>query len=122
MMHLITILLVCICVVGAVALPLGNPRFIHLSLALEVSFIALTILTSRYMNAYTLLACIVLASLVIVGNTLSPVHTSIMSRLDPIHNAIILIVGGYVLQSMLIASSIHTLYMKRSGRVLHEQR
>ena len=104
------------------ALPLGNPRFIHISLALQISFIVLTILTSRGIRVYTLLACIAVASLVIAGNTLSPVHTSIMSTLNPIHNAIILIVGGYILQSMLIASSVHTLYTNRRGRVVHEQR
>jgi len=121
-MHTVTIILVCICIVGAVALPLGNPRFIHISLALEISFIVLTILTSRGIRVYTLLACIAVASLVIAGNTLSPVHTSIMSTLNPMHHAIILIVGGYILQSMLIASSVHTLYTNRRGRVVHEQR
>jgi len=102
-------------------LPLGNPRFIHISLALEISFIVLTILTSRYVNTYTLLACIALASLVIMGNTFSPVHTSIMSALNPLHNAIILIAGGYILQSMLIASSMHILYTNTRGRVVREQ-
>ncbi|MEM3124559.1 MAG: hypothetical protein QXM95_01935, partial [Candidatus Nitrosocaldus sp.] len=50
---------------------------------------------------------IAIASMVIVANTLSTTHLSIMMSLTPLYNALILIVGGYILQILLIISSIY---------------
>ena len=43
--------------------------------------------------------------IVIIGNTASPKHLEIMSSLEPLENAIVLIVGGYVLQGLLLISN-----------------
>ncbi|MEM4400548.1 MAG: hypothetical protein QW776_05295, partial [Candidatus Nitrosocaldus sp.] len=50
---------------------------------------------------------ITIASIVIVANTLSTTHLRIMVSLTPLYNALILIVGGYVLQILLIISSLY---------------
>lgn len=50
---------------------------------------------------------IAIASMVMVANTLSKTHMDIMVSLTPLYNALILIVGGYVLQLLLILSSIY---------------
>lgn len=107
-MRYLLVILIAIAVVGALALPLGDPRFFYVGLALESSYITLAVLTFKYVRIHTIIACIILASLVIIANTLSIQHVKIMMSLSPLYNAIILILGGYVLQSLLIISSIHT--------------
>ncbi len=49
---------------------------------------------------------IVIAGMVISGNTLSPVHINIMLSLNPIYNAIILLIGGYRLQGLLVITTV----------------
>ncbi len=107
-MRSLPVILIAIAVVGVLALPLGDPRFLHIGLVLESSYITLAVLTFKEVRIYTLIACIILASLVIIVNTLSIQHVKIMMNLNPLYNAIILLVGGYVLQSLLIISSVHT--------------
>ncbi len=92
-------------VVGVVGIPLGDPDFLAVSIGLEVSYIALTIVSIKKIK-YALIPNTVIACVVIAGNTFSPTHIDIMLSLDPIYNAIILIIGGYILQGLLIASSV----------------
>lgn len=101
---LVTVL-VAISVVGMLGIPLGDPKFLGVAIALEASYIGLTILSLKRIR-YALIPNIVIAAIVIGGNTLSPTHTDIMLALKPLWNAVILIVGGYVLQSLLILTSI----------------
>jgi hypothetical protein len=101
----VVMVLIAISVVGILGIPLDDPKFISVSIALEASYITLTVLSIKKIK-YALMPNIVIAGIVIAGNTFSPTHVDIMLALNPIYNAIILIVGGYILQALLIATSI----------------
>jgi len=97
--------LIAISAIGMLGIPLGDPRFLAVSVALEISYIVLAILSVKKVK-YVLIPNIVIASIVITGNTFSPTHLGIILALNPIYNAIILITGGYILQVLLIVTSI----------------
>ncbi|MEW6603302.1 MAG: hypothetical protein AB1351_01270 [Thermoproteota archaeon] len=97
--------LAAISVVGAIAIPFGDPQFIDRAIALELSFIALTVLTFKGFRK-ALYACIPLAAIVMIGNSLAPPHVEIMTTFSKPFNAVVLIIGGYVLQAALIATTI----------------
>src|ERR687892_320082 len=98
------IVLVSIVSVGLIAIPFGNPKFIDRAIVLEMSFFVLfALMWKGYSKA--LYVCIPLAALVIVGNSLAPPHVKLMMTFSKPLNAIILIVGGYVLQIALIYTS-----------------
>jgi len=98
------IVLIAISIIGIIGIPLGDPKFIAVAVALESSYIALTILSIRGVK-YALIPNIIIAGIVIAGNTFSPIHVDIMLSLNPIYNAVILIIGGYILQVLLIITS-----------------
>jgi len=99
--------LIVISVVGMLGIPLGDPDFLAVAATLEVSYIALTIVSIKKIK-YALIPNIIIAGIVIAGNTVSPTHIDVMLSLDPIYNAIILIIGGYILQALLMAASVFT--------------
>lgn len=119
--------LVAIVAVGLIGIPLGDPRFLYTAIALECAYIGLAVLSLKIvmnngeksekgmritrvrmrMTRIVTIPSIVVASMVIVANTLSTTHVSIMISLTPLYNALILIVGGYVLQVLLIISSLY---------------
>ena len=102
------ITLVSITVLGLIAIPFGNPKFIDRAIILEISFAILSILIWKgYSKA--LYACIPIAALVIIGNSLAPPHVKLMMTFSKPLNAIILIVGGYVLQIALIYASLRSI-------------
>ena len=102
------IILVSIVAIGLVAIPFGNPKFIDRAIILELSFITLSVLVWKgYSKA--LYPCIPLALLVIVGNSLAPPHVHLMMTFSKPVNAIVLIVGGYVLQIALIYTSLRSI-------------
>jgi hypothetical protein len=101
----VTAVLIAISAVGMVGLPLGDPKFLPVAIGLEASFIALTILSVKKVK-YVIIPNIAIACVIIAGNTLSPTHTDIMLTLTPIYNALILLIGGYVLQGLLVITSI----------------
>lgn len=98
--------------IGAIAIPAGNPMFIDRAIAIEGSFIALAALTFAG-HRKQLYVCIPLAVAVMVGNSLAPPHVEIMTTFSKPLNAIILITGGYILQVLLIATTIMELKRKR---------
>ena len=101
----ILIILVSITALGIIAIPFGNPKFIDRAIMLELSFATLSVLIWKgYGRA--LYACIPIAVLVIIGNSLAPPHVNLMMTFSKPLNAIILIVGGYVLQIALIYTSL----------------
>lgn len=82
---------------------------------LESSFIALAVISlKKYQYAY--IPNFIIAVIVIIGNTASPKHTEIMSTFHPLYNAIVLIIGGYVLQGLLLISNALTLRSYKSTR------
>ena len=74
------------------------------------------ILTRRYIPSSTMLiyTCIPIATLVIIGNSLAPPHVKLMMTFSKPINAIVLIIGGYVLQVALIYTSIRSILNLRS--------
>lgn len=101
--HLVSVL-ISICIMGAFGIPLGDPRFFVQAIALESSFIALAIISLKSFR-YAYVPNFIIASIVIVGNTASTKHLEIMSTLHPFYNAIVLIVGGYILQGLLLVTN-----------------
>jgi hypothetical protein len=86
------VVLVSIAAVGLIAIPFGNPKFIDRAVVLEMSFLVLfALMWKGYSKA--LYACIPLAALVIVGNSLAPPHVNLMMTFSKPMNAIILIIG-----------------------------
>jgi hypothetical protein len=112
----ILIILVSITALGIIAIPFGNPKFIDRAIILELSFATLSALIWKgYGRA--LYACIPIAVLVIIGNSLAPPHVNLMMTFSKPLNAIILIVGGYVLQIALIYASLRLILNIRSRRL-----
>jgi hypothetical protein len=110
------ITLISITVLGLIAIPFGNPKFIDRAIILEISFATLSVLIWKgYSKA--LYACIPLALIVIIGNSLAPPHVKLMMTFSKPLNAIILIAGGYVLQIALIYTSLKSILDIRSSRL-----
>lgn len=110
------IILVFITILGLIAIPFGNPKFIDRAIILELSFVTLSVLIWKGYNN-VLYACIPIAALVIVGNSLAPPHVNLMMSFSKSFNAIILIIGGYVLQTALIYTSLRSIMNIRSRRL-----
>ncbi len=104
--------LAAISVAGAIAIPFGNPMFLDRAIILELSFITLTVLVFLGMKK-PLYACIPLAAIVMVGNSLAPPHVELMTTFSKPFNATVLIVGGYVLQIALIITSVREIMKDR---------
>jgi hypothetical protein len=111
----VVLVLVAISVVGIIAIPFGHPQFVDRAIALELSFISLAIvifldlrLTVKGVTLVKLAlsTCIPLAILVMVGNSLATPHVELMTTFSKPLNAILLIIGGYVLQAALIGTTI----------------
>ena len=100
----VVLVLIAVCITGAFGIPLGDPKFLIQAFALEFSFIALAV-TSLKKIQYAFIPNFIIAIIVIIGNTASPKHIEIMSTLHPLYNAIVLIIGGYILQALLIATN-----------------
>lgn len=101
----IVIVLASISITGIIGIPMGDPKFFVQAISLELIFISLTILAIKKFH-YTIIPNIIIGIIIIFGNTLSSQHIDIMLNFTPIGNAIILIVGGYFLQSILICSNL----------------
>ena len=98
---------------GIIAIPFGSPKFIGEAIAIELSFITLSLLIWRgYTKA--LYACIALAVIVAIGNSTSPAHIHLMTTFSKPANALILIIGGYILQGILIYTSLKAIIAIRS--------
>ncbi len=109
----VLITLILISALGVIAIPFGNPKFVR-AIALEFSFVALSILIWK---GYTkpLYACIALAIAIIIGNSASPAHVHLMSTFVKPVNALILIIGGYILEGVLIYTSLKSIISMRSN-------
>jgi hypothetical protein len=118
--HATLIILVSIVALGLVAIPFGNPKFIDRAIILELSFVTLSVLIWKGYSK-SLYACIPLALLVIIGNSLAPPHVHLMMTFSKPVNAIVLIVGGYVLQIALIYTSLRSILNIRSKRLTATQ-
>jgi hypothetical protein len=87
-----------------------------MAIILETSFAALSFLVWKgYSKAPY--ACIPLAVLVIIGNSIAPPHVKLMMTFSKPLNAVILIAGGYILQIALVYFSLRSILLKRSGKL-----
>ena len=103
-------------IVGAFGIPLGDPKFLIPAIILESSFIALAIVSFKNFR-YAYIPNFIIAGIVIVGNTISPKHLEIMSTFHPFYNAIVLIIGGYVLQALLLITNAMSLREYQSTNI-----
>jgi len=110
------ITLLCISTIGLIAIPFGNPKLIYGSIALELLFIILTYLVWKE-SSKSLYACIPVGFIVIIGNSLAPPHVHLMTTFEKPINALVLIVGGYVLQGLLIVFGLKAIMKRRSLHV-----
>ncbi|MGZ5486226.1 MAG: hypothetical protein ACXWFB_10025 [Nitrososphaeraceae archaeon] len=110
----VLIILFSIILIGLIGIPFGNPNFIINAIILELSFIILSILIAKGIgNNKPLYVCIFLALLIIIGNSLVTAHINRMITFSKPLNTIVLIIGGYLLQGLLIYSSILTIKRKK---------
>ncbi len=116
----VVIMLVVISIVGAIAIPIGAPQFLDRAIALELSFIMLSVLTYKGFRK-ALYACIPLAIIIMVGNSLASPHVEMMTTFSKPLNALMLIIGGYVLQGALIGTTILQLVRTRQGIVQNQK-
>ena len=115
-------ILISICVVGLIGIQIGNPKFMANAIILESSFIILTGI-AVWRIRYTFIPNIVIAMIVIIGNTASPRHIEIMSTFEPFLNGIILIIGGYILQGALLGiRSYMFIKQKKQERIVKTER
>jgi hypothetical protein len=121
----VVIVLVAISIVGIIAIPFGDPQFLDRAIALELSFITLAVLilldgrltlNKVPLAKLAVYACIPLAIIIIVGNSLAPPHVEMMTTFSKPLNAIMLIIGGYLLQAALIGTTI--LQLVRTRQIL----
>ena len=97
----VLIVLVSIILIGMIGIPFGDPRFIVYAILLEISYISLAVLIAKGYKK-PLYVCILLAIIIIVGNSFVNAHIHrIMSVSKPL-NTIVLVIGGYILQGLLI--------------------
>jgi hypothetical protein len=105
--------LILISAFGVIAIPFGSPKFIGEAIIIELSFITLSLLVWRgYTKA--LYVCIALAVTVVIGNTASPAHIHLMTTFSKPGNALILIIGGYILEATLIYTILKAIIRIRS--------
>lgn len=96
--------LVSIIVVGLIGIPFGDPRFIAYAIFLELVYVSLAILVAKGYRK-PLYVCILIAIIIIVGNSLVNAHINrIMTMSRPL-NTMVLIFGGYLLQGLLVYTS-----------------
>jgi hypothetical protein len=121
----VVIVLVAISIVGIIAIPFGDPQFLDRAIALELSFITLAVLillddrlalNKVPLAKLAMIACIPLAIIIIVGNSLAPPHVEMMTTFSKPLNAVMLIIGGYLLQAALIGTTI--LQLVRTRQIL----
>jgi hypothetical protein len=121
----VVIVLVAISIVGIIAIPFGDPQFLDRAIALELSFITIAVLilldgrlalNKVPLAKLAMYACIPLAIIIIVGNSLAPPHVEMMTTFSKPLNAVMLIIGGYLLQAALIGTTI--LQLVRTRQIL----
>jgi hypothetical protein len=109
---LVIITLTSIIAIGIIGIPYGDPRFMPVAVLFELGFIALIVfVVKEYTKA--LYVCIILAGLIIIGNSITGAHIHRMMTLVKPINTIVLIIGGYVLQGLLIYTSASAIVDKR---------
>ncbi len=100
----VLVTLVSIIVVGLIGIPFGDPRFIGYAIFLELVYVSLAILVAKGYRK-PLYVCILIAIIIIVGNSFVNAHINRIMTLSRPLNTMVLIVGGYLLQGLLVYTS-----------------
>ena len=101
----VLIVLVFIVIIGIIGIAFGDPRFVMYAILIELLYISLAALIAKgYTKA--LYACIILSVLIIVGNSFVTAHIHRILTFSRPLNTLVLIIGGYVLQGLLVCTSI----------------
>ena len=100
----VLVTLVSIIVVGLIGIPFGDPRFIAYAIFLELVYVSLAILVAKGYRM-PLYVCILIAIIIIVGNSFVNAHINRIMTLSRPLNTMVLIVGGYLLQGLLVYTS-----------------
>jgi hypothetical protein len=112
----VLIVLVSIIITGMIGIPFGDPRFIVYAILLEIAYISLAVLIAKGYKK-PLYVCILLAIIIVVGNSVVNAHIHrIMSTAKPL-NTIVLITGGYILQGLLIYTSTMAIRMENKNKL-----
>ncbi len=98
-----------------IGIPFGDSRFIIYATLLELSYIALVVLIAKGYRK-PLYVCILIAVLIIVGNSFVTAHIHRIMTLEKPVNTVVLIIGGYILQILLIYTSIEALRFSNKSR------
>ena len=111
----VLVTLVSIIVVGLIGIPFGDPRFIAYAIFLELVYVSLAILVAKGYRK-PLYVCILIAIIIIVGNSFVNAHINrIMTMSRPL-NTMVLIVGGYLLQGLLVYTSAMALRISNGSK------
>jgi hypothetical protein len=111
----VLVTLVSIIAVGLIGIPFGDPRFIVYAIFLELVYVSLAILVAKGYRK-PLYVCILIAIIIIVGNSFVNAHINrIMTMSRPL-NTMVLIVGGYVLQGLLVYTSAMALRISNGSK------
>jgi hypothetical protein len=113
----VLIVLIFIIIIGIIGIPFGDPRFISYAVLLELSYISLAILIAKGYRK-PLYACILIAVFIIIGNSFVTAHIHRILTLARPVNTMVLITGGYILQILLIYTSIVTLRFNNKSKSL----
>jgi len=108
----VLLVLVSIIIIGIMGIPFGDRRFIIYAILIELSYISLAVLVAKG-HRKALYACISLAILIVIGNSVVAAHIHRIITFSRPLNTIILIIGGYILQALLIYSSLVEIRINR---------
>lgn len=111
----VLVTLVSIVAVGLIGIPFGDPRFIAYAIFLELVYVSLAILVAKGYRK-PLYVCILIAIIIIVGNSFVSAHTNRIMTLSRPLNTMVLIVGGYVLQGLLVYTSAMALRISNGSK------
>ncbi len=110
----VIIVLISIVIVGIIGIPIGDKRFTMFAITIEIAYILMAVFVAKGYRI-TLYVCIILAIMIIIGNSFVSAHIyRILTLTKPI-NAIVLVIGGYILQLILIYTSIRAI--KKSSKI-----
>ncbi|MGN6346604.1 MAG: hypothetical protein ACTHME_02760 [Candidatus Nitrosocosmicus sp.] len=105
--------MVSIIVIGVIGIPYGDPRFIQYAIILELTYSVLSFFIIKNYRK-PLYICILLAMIIIIGNSFVSAHIHrILTFARPV-NTMVLIVGGYILQFLLIFTSLLSLRTRKT--------
>ena len=111
----VLVTLVSIIVVGLIGIPFGDSRFIVYAIFLELVYVSLAILVTKcYRN--TLYVFILITIIIIVGNSFVSANINRIMTLSRPLNTMVLIVGGYLLQGLLVYTSAMALRISNKSK------